>query len=115
MSKQLTAEDVLEDPAGIEVMGINSTGHLFYGATTGDLHHNDFNEVSRMSIKGHLLCDGKVIPFNDEPISISELRHLDDGIFSKLYLFAHNKSNAIKRGEINLARVASDKMDQLLN
>ena len=117
MSKQLITEDVLESPEGIEVMGMNPDGHLFYGATTGDLHHNESKELAGMSIKGHLLCDGRVIPFNNEPVSLSDLRHLDDNIFSKLYLFALNKSSAIRQGKDGLVRVqmVSEKMEQLLN
>ena len=117
MSKQLVSEVVIENPDGIEVMGINSDGHLFYGTTTGDLHHNESEELARLSINGRFLRDGKVVSFNDEPVSLSELRHFNEDTFSKLYLFALNKSNAIKQGESGLlrAKIASEKMDQLLN
>lgn len=117
MSKQLVSEVVTENPEGIEVMGINSNGHLFYGTTTGDLHHNESEELARLSINGRLLHDGKVISFNDEPVSISNLRHFNENVFSRLYLFALNKSNAIKQGESGLlrAKIASEKMEQLLN
>ena len=117
MSKQLVSDVVMEKPDGIEVMGMNSDGHLFYGTTTGDLHHNEFEELSKMSINGRLLHNGKVISFDDEPVHISELRHFNEDIFNKLYLLAHNKFNAIKQGESGRikARLAADKMDQLLN
>ena len=117
MSKQLVSEVVIENPDGIEVMGINSDGHLFYGTTTGDLHHNESEELARLSINGRFLRDGKVVSFNDEPVHMSELRHFNEDIFNKLYLLAHNKSNAIKQGESGLlrAKIASEKMDQLLN
>ena len=117
MSKQLVSEVVIENPDGIEVMGINSDGHLFYGTTTGDLHHNESEELARLSINGRFLRDGKVVSFNDEPVHISELRHFNEEIFDKLYLLAHNKSSAIKQGESGRikARLTADKMDQLLN
>lgn len=117
MSKQLVSDVVMEKPEGIEVMGMNSDGHIFYGTTTGDLHHNESEELARLSINGRLLCDGRVISFNDEPVHISELRHFNEDIFNKLYLLAHNKSSAIKQGESGRikARLAADKMDQLLN
>ena len=117
MSKTLVSEVVMEDPEGIEVMGMNSDGHLFYGTTTGDLHHNEFEELSKMSINGRLLHNGRVISFNDESVHISELRHFNEEIFDKLYLLAHNKCSAIKQGESGRikARLTADKMDQLLN
>ena len=117
MSKQLVSDVVMKNPEGIEVMGINSNGHLFYGTTTGDLHHNESEEPTRMSINGRLLCDGRITSFDDEPVHISDLRHFNEEIFDKLYLLAHNKFNAINQGESGRikARLAADKMDQLLN
>ena len=117
MSKQLISDAIMENPEGIEVMGINSDGHLFYGTTTGDLHHNESEELARLSINGRLLCNGRVTSFDDESVHISELRHFNEDIFNKLYLLAHNKFNAIKQGESGRikARLAADKMDQLLN
>ena len=117
MSKQLATDVVMENPEGIKVMGMNSDGHLFYGTTTGNLHHNESDELAKMSINGRLLHNGKVISFDDEPIHISDLRHFNEDIFSKLYLLAHKKSSAIKQGESGRikARIAVDKMDQLLN
>jgi len=117
MSKTLVSKVVMENPEGIEVMGINSDGHLFYGTTTGDFHHDESEELARLSINGRLLHNGKVISFDDEPIHISELRHFNEDIFSKLYLLAHNKYNAIKQGKSGRikARLAADKMDQLMN
>ena len=117
MSKTLVSKVVMEDPEGIEVMGVNSKGHLFYGTTTGDSHHNESEGLARLSINGRFLRDGKVVPFNDESVHINELRHFNEDVFDKLYLLAHNKFNAIKQGKSGCikARLAADEMDQLLN
>jgi len=115
MTEQVKSVDVLNSPAGIEVMGIDTDACLFHGVTTGEMHFSGLSRVTSMEVKGEVFCDKEVIPFTKD-IIISRLKYFDKGIFDKLQVLMLEYMTAIKRSEEKLkhAKAAFREARQLL-
>ena len=117
MSKTLISKVVMEDPEGIEVMGIDASGFPFYGKTTGHMQISDSGIITTMEIKGYYISENDIVRFDRDLMPFSKLRHFDRDAFDKLIPLESEKSSCIKQVEINAdrAKAASEKMRQIMD
>ena len=117
MAIRSISEDVKENPVGIKVMGIDSTGCPFYGTTIGNVRYNDSGYMVSVDVEGSLICGDEVVSFDGENMLINRLKHLDRDIFGKLYALESERSHAIKTAAVNIekAKNAFVEMKQLLD
>lgn len=111
------SEDVKNNPIGIEVMGIDTTGYPFYGKTIGNARHNDSGYIVSVDVEGCLICGNDIISFDREIMLINRLKHLDRDAFSKIYALESERTNCIKKAEINItqAKKYSEEIRRLLD
>ena len=101
MSKQVKSVDVLNSPAGIKVMGIDTDACLFHGVTTGEMYFSGLSRVTSMEVEGEIFCGEDVLPFTKD-IIINRLKYFDKETFDKLQVLMLEYMTAIKLSEEKL-------------
>ena len=98
MAEQLKSVDVLINPAGIKVMGINSDGYLFHGVTTGEMTFCGRSCVSSMVVEGEVFCEYAVVPFTNKIVT-RRLKYFDCVLFNEIQTLMLDFMTALKECE----------------